>query len=67
MISKRLVFLEAELTDFYFQAYADEVNVTNFICGIGQTCDAGQVSYTSRSITAATWNSLPIQWDAEAL
>ncbi|KAH9459361.1 hypothetical protein MJO28_017161 [Puccinia striiformis f. sp. tritici] len=25
------------------QAYADEVNVTNFICGIGQTCDAGQL------------------------
>ncbi|KAA1063858.1 hypothetical protein PGT21_026748 [Puccinia graminis f. sp. tritici] len=46
------------------QAYADQVNVTNFICGIGQTCDAGQLCSSAMApdwyilVATQNWNKV---------
>ncbi|WAR59186.1 hypothetical protein PtB15_10B528 [Puccinia triticina] len=46
------------------QAYADEVNVTNFMCGIGQTCDAGQLCSSAMApdwyvlVATQNWNKV---------
>ncbi|PLW18040.1 hypothetical protein PCASD_19807 [Puccinia coronata f. sp. avenae] len=46
------------------QAYADEVNVTNFLCGIGQTCDAGQLCSSAMApdwyvlVATQNWNKV---------
>jgi len=46
------------------KAYADEVNVTNFMCGMGQTCDAGQLCSSAMApdwyilVATQNWNKV---------